>query len=282
MNNGIVEIDHLLTAVADAEAAGSAFERLGFTVTPLSVIGSMGLANRLVLLDPLTEGAANFIELMALHDPTRANPAMRSLLEGPPGIRSLVMASFDAEASRAALEVQGYAPGPVHKVEREWVLPSGERLDVAFDVLLPMPAPFAFNVCRYRTLQHYLRPEWRVHPNGAQSLVAVHAVTADPDAATAFYAKLFGKPAERLADGSLVVGPGAVRLTIATAAGFAGSFGVPPPRSEGFAGYTIRVADLERTSALSAARGVPAERRAGPSLLVPALQAQGNLIRFIA
>lgn len=275
---GLVEIDHLLTAVADAKAAGAEFERLGFTVTPLSVIGAMGLANRLVLLDPLTEGTANFIELMALHDPARANAAMRSLLDGPPGIRSMVMASFDAEASRAALEAQGRAPGPVHKVTREWVLPSGERLDVAFDVLLPMPAPFAFNVCRYRTLRHYLRPAWRAHPNGAKSVVAVHAVADDPAAAADFYVRLFDRPAERLADGSLAVGPGAVRLAIATPADFAAAFGRPAPRPGGYAGYTIRVASLSRLDTMLHANSMTATRAAEQGLVV---EAEGNLIRFV-
>jgi len=278
---GLVEIDHLLTAVADAEAAGADFERLGFTVTPLSVIGSMGLANRLVLLDPLTQGTANFIELMALHDPARANPTMRSLLDGAPGIRSLVMASFDAEATRAALEAQGHAPGPVHKVAREWVLPSGERLDVAFDVLLPTAAPFAFNVCRYHTLQHYLRPEWRAHPNGSQSLVAVHAVTEDPAAATAFYAQLLGRPAERGEHGSFAVGPGAVRLTISTPSHAAALFGGDPPKAAGYVGYTIRVGNLAKAAALLASRGVPAVRGRDRALVVSPQAGQGNLIRFI-
>lgn len=277
---GIVEIDHLLTAVDDAEAAGTEFERLGFTVTPVSVIGSMGLANRLVLLDPLTEGTANFVELMAVHDPVHANPAMRALLTGPPGVRSLVLASFDAEATRAALERQGLAPGPVHKVAREWALPSGERLDVAFDVLLPMRAPsaLAFNVCRYRTLQHYLRPEWRAHPNGAQSLIAVHAVAHDPAAVATFFARLFGCTVERREGGSLAVRPGSVRLTISTPADSVTLFGVLPPVSTGYVGYTMRVASLAKLQAFLTSRGLPAAHLPGGALATPT---QSALIRFV-
>ena len=54
MSYGFLEIDHLL-ASGDPEIGGAAYERLGFTVTPISVIGPLGVANRLVLLRPLSQ-----------------------------------------------------------------------------------------------------------------------------------------------------------------------------------------------------------------------------------
>lgn len=281
MTTGIAEIDHLLTAVADADAAGADFERLGFTVSPPSVIDAMGLANRLVLLTPLTEGAANFIELMCLHDPPRANPAMKELLSGPEGIRSMVMTSFDADATHEALARAGYAPNGVHRLQREWALPSGEVLHLAFDVLLPLPAPFLFNVCRYRTLEHYLRPEWRVHANGARSLVAVHAVAPDPAREMAYYEKLFGKPAEAEPQGGLSISPGAVKLTVVTPEVFRTRFGIDAPRPSGYAGYTIRCDDLAHTRAVLARNGVPFSETGDGLVIAPAL-ARGNVLRFVA
>jgi hypothetical protein len=278
--NGIIEIDHLLTAVRDAERAGEDFERLGFTVTPLSVIAAMGVANRLVLLTPLGDGTANFVELMALYDPATANTAMQQLLEGQESIRSMVMTSRDAEATRSALVAAGYEPGEVHKLQRVWELPSGEKLNLAFDVLLPLPAPFAFNVCQYRTLQHYLRPQWREHRNGALSLVSVHCVAAEPRAAMGYYEKLFGKLAEHASDESLSITPGDVKLMVHTPAQFTATFGLEPPRPEGYAGYSIKVADLGRTTDLLRSRGVDLVDLRSAAIVRPEA-AHGNVLRFV-
>jgi hypothetical protein len=279
--NGIIEIDHLLTAVQDAQRAGEDFERLGFTVTPLSVITAMGLSNRLVLLSPLSDGAANFVELMALNDPAAANAAMRQLLEGPESVRSMVMTSRDAETTRSALIAEGYEPGEVHKLQRVWELPSGEQLHLAFDVLLPLPAPFAFNVCQYRTLQHYLRPQWREHPNGAVSLVSVHCVEEQPRKAIGYFEKLFGKRAERESDGSLSITPGKVKLVVHAPAQFAAAFGIEPPRPGGYAGYSINVEDLGRTTALLRARGIDFVDLGAAGAVVGPAAAHGNALRFV-
>ena len=274
MRNGIAEMDHLMTAVADPDAAGRDYERLGFTLTPLSVIHEMGLSNRLILFDPLTPDSGNFIELMAVHDAARANPQMRAFLAGPAGTRSMVMASPDADAARAELDRNGYAPGPVHRLARVWELPSGERLDVSFDVLLPIAAPFTFNLCRHRTLQHYLRQEWRQHANGARSLVAVYGVASDPKAAIGYFEALFGRPARQTALGALAVAAAAVELQIFSPDQFADAFGLA--RTEGYAGFAIRVGDLAATRRLL---GAAATERAGGLVAGPL---HGNVIHFVA
>jgi len=55
----IPDIDHLMCGVSDPQKAGETFEKLGFTVSPLSVIPSFGLANRCVLLTPRTTDRGN-------------------------------------------------------------------------------------------------------------------------------------------------------------------------------------------------------------------------------
>lgn len=191
MKNGIAEIDHLLTKVEHPDDAGAHFERLGFTVTPVSQIDSMGLCNRLVLFAPVAEGSANFIELMGITDLAKMPQGMSDLLQGPQGIRSLVMTTPDAHAARAELLANGYPLGEVHHITRDWVLPD-QRLLVEFDVLLPVPAPFAFNVCRYFTLLHYIRPEWTSHGNGVSHLDAVYCVAIEPRITLRYYEDLFG------------------------------------------------------------------------------------------
>ena len=166
--SGILDIDHLMLGVADPDAAAADFTRLGFTVTPLSAMPRIGLANRCVLLTPARSGAANYLELLG-HD-QRASPFMASLLGGPEGIKSLVLAADDMDAAVARLAACGAPPGAPLHIERRWTLPDGEVLDLAFTVATPaLDAPPVYcNLCQHHTLHHYLRPEWRQHENGAK------------------------------------------------------------------------------------------------------------------
>ena len=265
MKNGILEIDHLLTKVAQPELAGEHFMRLGFTVTPLSQIDAMGLCNRLVLFEPLTTGSANFIELMGVTDAARVPPAMAGLLEGPPGIRSMVMTTLDAHAARAELVGNGYAFGDVHHIARDWVLPH-HRIQVEFDVLLPVPAPFAFNVCRYFSLQHYIRPEWTRHANGIRHLEAVYCVASDPRLALRYYENLFGVAAIGSDAQGWSVSPGHVQLTVFSPQSWQNRFNVPAP--PGFAGYRLRCNDLAETNTFLQSVGLPMKVGANGDLLL--------------
>lgn len=243
--NADLKIDHLLTKVDAPQEAGDWFEQCGFTVTPLSVIGSMGLCNRLVLFAPGEPRGANFIELMGTLPGAAVQPAMAQLLSGTDGTRSMVLVSQDAKASRELLAARGFAPGEVHNVTRTWELP-GESLDLAFDVLLPMQAPLLFNVCRYYTLEHYLRPQWTRHANGVLRVDAVMGVVADIEEAGAFYERLFSVACETIAPGHKRVRPGDVALDLFTPQSWSVVTGTQ--RAPGFAGYRLQCEDAEKAA----------------------------------
>jgi hypothetical protein len=232
--SGILDIDHLMLGVADPDAAAADFIRLGFTVTPLSAMPQIGLANRCVLLTPAQNGAANYLELLG-HDPERASPFMRALLGGDEGIKSLVLAADDMDAAVARLAACGAPPGDPLHIKRRWILPDGEALDLAFTVATPaLDAPPVYcNLCQHHTLHHYLRPEWRQHENGASSLVAVQVEADDPDGAIEWYARLFDRPRSVSIEGRRVVGA--------------------RPRATGFA---VSVVDIGTTADVLARNGV--------------------------
>ena len=179
-NHPIAEIDHLLTYVRDLDAAASLFHRMGFTLSPISRIEPMGISNHLVLMQPQTEGFANYIELMASHDRSRLPPAMARTLSGEQGVKSMVLGARDAAAAQRVMVAAGFDAGqPVH-VRREWVIAPGESVFPEFDVILPVDAPLAFNACRYYDAGLYLRQGWLSHANTAQHFGGVFAVAADP------------------------------------------------------------------------------------------------------
>ena len=238
--SGILDIDHLMLGVADPDTAAADFTRLGFTVTPLSAMPQIGLANRCVLLSPAQSGRANYLELLG-HD-QRAAPFMRALLGGPEGIKSLVLAADDMDAAMARLAECGAPPNPPLHIKRRWTLPDGEALDLAFTVATPaLDAPPVYcNLCQHHTLHHYLRPEWRQHENGAKSLVAVQIEADDPDGAIEWYAKLFDRPRSVSIEGRRVAGA--------------------RPRATGFA---VSVVDIETTADVLGRNGVAFARVAG-------------------
>jgi hypothetical protein len=190
MSNRILAIDHLMIHVADSQNAGAIFERLGFIATPKS--GMPGLSNRLICFGgtPHDRGVCNYIELMALEDPSTAPPLMPELLKNL-GPVSTVLAVEDAHAAANRLVEEGLTIGPVLDLQRDWELPDGDVITPAFAVAIPAlsQAPIYWNYCMHKTAHHYVRPEFTSHPNGVESFDEVCAVVVDHAAAVAHYTK---------------------------------------------------------------------------------------------
>src|SRR5688572_10710612 len=114
----IAEMDHLLTYVRDLDAAASLFRRMGFTLSPISRIESMGISNHLVLMTPLTAGCGNYIELMASHNRSALPPPMVKTLSGGEGIKSMVLAGADIGRAQSAIAAAGFAVAAPFHVRR--------------------------------------------------------------------------------------------------------------------------------------------------------------------
>ena len=122
----ITEIDHLLTSVHDLDKAASLFRRMGFTLSPISRIDSMGISNHLVLMTAPTPGIGNYIELMSSHNRANLPPPMVKTLAGSEGIKSMVLVAPEIEPALEAIREAGFgADAPLH-VRREWVIAPGE------------------------------------------------------------------------------------------------------------------------------------------------------------
>lgn len=277
-DHGIREIDHLLTAVDDPVVAGTDFERLGFTVTPLSKIDAVGVANRLVCFEPFGNDHAAFVELMGLTDAARAPEPLRNILQRGEGTRSLVMACADAFATREALVASAFDPLPVMHLQRKWVLPEGEIVDIAFDVVpAPVTAPFPFNVCRYHTLAPYVRASFCSHLNGIRRLTGIYGTSGAPRDDAAVYERLFGTRAIRI-EGGWSVCRDRVELQVLSPEAFAQRFRVTAPRP-GIQGYRLHSDDLARTRTWFRQAGIPLEDAVGvQGFVLPPLLTHGNVV----
>jgi len=279
---GFTEIDHLLTAAIEPQSAGEQYERLGFTVTPLSVIENLGVGNRLVLLRPLSPGTANFFECMGVVNRSCVPPMMASLLSGPPGVRSIVLSGPDARTSQAALARDGYPIAAPLDLKREWVLPDGEILTPSFLVTLPSQTPLPFNFCQYRTLHYYLRETWLVHSNSARHLRGVLAISDEPAELARYFEPIFASRAS-IQNGIYELGPGKVRLRIGDRAAMSGL--VPqewlPQHISGahYFGFEIEVDSLSTVRALLAERCIGFKEHGG-AIVVGPMHACGSALRF--
>jgi hypothetical protein len=280
-DKAIAEIDHLLTSVHNLDAAASLFRRMGFTLSPISRIESMGISNHLVLMTPPTPGFANYIELMTAHDPSHLPPPMVRTLSGAEGIKSMVLGASDIAKAQAAIKEVGFAAAAPFHVKREWVIGPGESVFPEFDVILPVEAPLTFNCCRYFNVELYLRPEWLKHENGAKRLRSVIAVAGDPAAVATPLGRIFG--GTQGGPDEMRTSPGRVDLVVLTPDRLRSRFGVDagalPAGAARYIGYIIEVESRDRLAACLDRGGVP-YRRIGSDLAIDPKDGLGNLIVF--
>lgn len=254
MTDRLLDIDHLMINVPNAQAAGEAFEAMGFTVTPLS--GMPGLENRLICFSDTDAvgGVCNYIELMGLTDPNIAPPPMPTLLSRPFGPISTVLCADDASAVRDRLVKNGLTLGPALDLKRDWNLPSGETITPAFAVAIPDldQSPFYWNFCQHKTPHHYVREDFTNHGNGIARLTAVLAVHDAPLEAAAHYEHMW--PATRTGSDPVVLKLGSVDLEVFSSSMFAERFGMAVPGT-GLVGLRLETQGLAATREVMAESG---------------------------
>lgn len=273
------KIDHLLTYVKNLDEACALFVRMGFTLSPVSHIESMGISNCMVLMRPGTKGQANFVELMSPHDRSLLPPPMMPVLSGKPGIGSLVLASDVIDTLYREITTLGFdIPPPAHVV-REWKIPGEHPVYPEFDILLPVDCTLRFNACRYYNMHLYLRPDWTTHPNGAIRVSRVYARSAVP-AEFEFFERLFGRPAISLGNAGLGFPSGDISLEVLDPAGAKTRFGtVCDTDRDGYLGYEIQVESIERMRSFLMRGDVPFHEIGGTLCVAPDI-GLGNVILF--
>lgn len=283
-DKAIAEIDHLLTHVRDLDAAASLFRRMGFTLSPISRVETMGISNHLVLMSPPTSNFANYIEFMASHDRTKLPPPMVRTLSGGEGIKSMVLGAADIDVARKAIVAAGFdAAAPFH-VKREWVIAPGESVFPEFNVILPVEAPLVFNCCRYFNVDLYLRPEWLRHENGAKGMRRVIAAANAPAAVAAPLGALFERAPVQAGD-AVRTTPGQVDLDLMTPDAVKERYGIEvgPLEQDAarYVGYVIAVESLDILVGCLDRGGVP-YRTLGDEIVVDPATGLGNMIVFTA
>lgn len=284
-------IDHLVLCVADLDVAGARYEALGFTVTPRAR-HDWGTANRLVQF-----GHRSFLEVLSIADPSLipAHGARsfsfgafnRDYLAAREGFGMLVFDSADAKADRAEFAESGLADLDPFYFERQARLPSGESVTVAFSLAFvpPKGAPeAAVFTCQQHAPEHFWKPDYQRHANGAEAIVEVVMVADDPTALRHYWEAVQGEDNVLIDEaGGLTVETARGAVLVLTPARYAELYGESPrgdaPSGPHFAAVRVGVRDLAATQKLLDGNAMPT-RWARAGLVVPSDDLFGTALAF--
>ena len=254
-----LDLDHTGCIASSLDEAAAHWERLGFTLTPVSrqrgaVPGREGFhpwatANRCAIL------GSSYLELIGTVDAACFNP-WQHFLERGEGLYLFALRCADADDAHAELSKRTDALRP--PVPRERVLDvDGEPRTMRFRNIFSRDD--AWPEARYLVIEHqtpeYLwQPRYQAHDNGARELVSVTFVGDDLDSRM----QAFG--AERTGSGAWKL-PGRGAVSIMSRAAWRDTYGYDAART-GMHAMTVGVADLASTLRSLEQRGVDVHRSA--------------------
>jgi hypothetical protein len=279
---GITGIDHVLLAVRDLDAVQMGWTRLGFATSPRGKHLGRGTGNYCLMFEH------DYIELFGITGPEPASPEYTAFLAEREGPMKLAWATQDSTAAAAALTKLGLHPTAPRDLSRQLELPEGTAVPRFSIVALPPDETpdLASFLCAHLTPELMRRREWLAHPNGATGLAGVTAIVADTAPLVEPYERLFGAGNVSATDDVVTVRVGAHRIIFTTPEDFTAMYPEvdvdPDAVRPGIAALTLTVHDPEATADYLANWHVAFEMAGQRGVLVPAEEANGAVLEFIA
>lgn len=273
-------LDHVVVDTRDRmDDAVSVYRALGFRLTERGR-HSLGSINHLAIFD------TDYLELLGV-DP-QANAPRPDIMPFPIGLNGLVFAADRPDALYEDLRSKGLPADEPQSFSRPVDLPEGSR-DAKFRVVRLRTGSVSHGrvyFCHHVTPDLIWRPEWRQHPNGAESIARIVITTRDPAAASELFARMFGGEALRAGTaGTQTLTARRVRIDLVTPDELAQRFGDAAPDPAGRADYmaalSIRTTSLSQAAQAVRAGGVSRARIEKHRILVPAADAMNVAVEFV-
>lgn len=195
---GTLNVDHAAHFVPDIESAGTALEKLGFTLTPFSAqsqragpgasLAPAGAGNRCVMLQ------RGYLEFLAPIAETPIAEQLRAAIGRYVGAHLIAFGTSTPVADHARLERAGFSPLPPVELERA-IEVDGRRETARFTVVRVPPGTMAegrIQFCQHHTPGLLWQPRWTCHANRAAALAGVILRVADAQEAAQRYARYTG------------------------------------------------------------------------------------------
>lgn len=195
-----VFLDHIGFFVNDINAAGTRLERLGFTVHPVSIhynegsngeLALSGTANRLVTF------GIGYLEVLSAVADTPLSTQLRSSLDRYEGLHLIALTHEHVAGRDAHFAEMGFAMQPTVQLRRS--LDTGDGA-AQVKATVARCEPGVMEEGRAQMLTHdtpelIWLPGFSGHMNGADALVEMLVVSADPRDAASRYSRFSGCPA---------------------------------------------------------------------------------------
>jgi hypothetical protein len=261
-------LDHVGVVGSDLVALAAAYERLGFTLTPLSRHSNGRIANRCAML------RGSYIELLAIAGPNARSATLERFLSRYAGVHLLAFAFADEHATLARLQRAGIEQASITRFARKFDDADPSGAEAAFVLIQTQEQPEGrFNLVRHLTPSVLWQEKLMRHPNNATTLEDVSITVAEPAEAAARLSRLVGcvvvpDAGEGLA---LALANGRVRLLPART-------GIVPRVTR----LTLRTSDANAAvNRLTGERKI-ATRQDASAIVVDAAAAGGVELRFIS
>jgi hypothetical protein len=262
-------LDHIGHFVRDAEAAGRALARAGFTPTPVSMQQNP---------DGTPTGTGNitamfrrgYVEVLFKTVDTPLGRELDSALANHLGIHLAAFSVANAEQAHRRLTGAGFALRPLVQFQRPVETADGPGV-AAFTVVRLERGAMAegrIQILAHRTEGAVWQPRWLPHRNGALGLLDMVVACVDPLEAAGRFVRFTDRNATATPFGQAVVlDRGQVHLMNINA--FAATFPeIAVPRQPFIGAYAVRVGSLSALPALFQQGGV-SFRRLGAVLVAP-------------
>jgi hypothetical protein len=278
----IAGIDHVIIAVRDLERARAGWSRLGFSLTPRGRHSGQGTANHCIMFE------TDFLELFGIVDPGDNVEGLAAFLGRREGARNVAFSPVgSAEDARPALLERGLHPSELRALERRMELPEGPAIPrfgligLAAEDTPGLPGSF---VCAHLTPDLMRRPEWLVHPNGADRMRGIHVLVEHTAPLLTAYDRLLGIQHVTTTDTVATVHVGRHRIVFSTPddfvtmhPGVAFDPGLPLP---GIVALDLGIADRHAKADYFGRRQIHFDELPDGTLVVPASEANGAILFF--
>jgi hypothetical protein len=179
-------LDHVGVVSHELTSLAAAYERLGFTLTPLARYADGRIGNRCIML------RQSYIELLAVIDPKASSATLVRFLARYAGIHILAFGIDAMPAAGARLRRAGIEASP-SKFERVTDGTDAGSPRARFELLqLPDQPEGRLNLVRHLTPEVLWRECFLHHPNNAHDLTEVSLSVADPADTAGRFSRLVG------------------------------------------------------------------------------------------
>ncbi len=260
----IDSVNHVGIAVRDLDAVCQLYERIGFTLTPLSMHkGSLnpgeapvpyGTGNRCAIF------GKNYLEILAWIDKDKWDFGMKHFLSRHEGAHIICFGCGDAAVVDKRVSGNDIQTSGVIPLQRDLEMPEGTRTAKFECVHFGkgfMPEGL-IQAAHHLTPQYIHQDRYVHHRNGVTALSDVYLSTSDPDAFERRYEKLTGIKARRAGRRRVFDLPLVSRVSIIDCKDMAAEFpGSTFPTEPCLAGYAFAVGDLAKMAGILTEAGLP-------------------------